>query len=258
MKQFEIKKPITLQDLQIEIKQIRIQIEELKVFTQNMDSRIQKIENQEISLNNQTIEEFDNFVNSITVNEKQRWYKKNPCSEIKKSFDYFKTNNDSFFLSGNSYLLSFCSQFGNSWMSFTSHHFCHSHFPMHLVREFKIIWWAACKIYSFQTFESIKKSIDSKKSKRPLKIIPIWSQPLPWSQTPPKSSFPSNSIYKVYLKRLQKQAAETLSQLPDSDEDNDDTSSSSPHQQNEDMCFGIPYTLLESRDFNFNFQIPND
>ena len=76
MKQCEIQKPITIQDLQIEIKQIRIQIEELKVFTQNMDSRIQKIENQEISLNNQTTEEFDNFVNSITIVEKQRWYTK--------------------------------------------------------------------------------------------------------------------------------------------------------------------------------------
>ena len=76
MKQFEIQKPITIQDLQIEIKQIRIQIEELKVFTQNMDSRIQNIENQEISLNNQTTKEFDNFVNSITIIEKQRWYTK--------------------------------------------------------------------------------------------------------------------------------------------------------------------------------------
>ena len=37
MKQFEIKKSITIQYLQIEIKQIIIQIEELKVFTQNMD-----------------------------------------------------------------------------------------------------------------------------------------------------------------------------------------------------------------------------
>ena len=33
MKQFEIKKSITIQDLQIEIKQIIIQIGELKVFT---------------------------------------------------------------------------------------------------------------------------------------------------------------------------------------------------------------------------------
>ena len=74
MKHFEIQKPITIQDLQIEIKQIRIQFEKLKVFTQNMDSRIQKIENQEISLNNQTTKEFDNFVNSITIVEKQRWY----------------------------------------------------------------------------------------------------------------------------------------------------------------------------------------
>ena len=38
MKQFEIQKPITIHDLQIEIKQIR-------VFIQNMDSRIQNIEN---------------------------------------------------------------------------------------------------------------------------------------------------------------------------------------------------------------------
>ena len=72
MKQFEIQKPITIHDLQIEIKQIRVQIEELKVFAQNMNSRIQNIENQEISLINQTTDEFDNFVNSITIVEKQR------------------------------------------------------------------------------------------------------------------------------------------------------------------------------------------
>ena len=67
MKQFEIQKPITIHDLQIEIKQIRVQIEELKVFTQNMDSRIQNVENQEISLNNQTTDVFDIFVHSITI-----------------------------------------------------------------------------------------------------------------------------------------------------------------------------------------------
>ena len=41
IKQFEIQKPITIQDLQIEIKQI----EELKIFTKNIDSRLQNIEN---------------------------------------------------------------------------------------------------------------------------------------------------------------------------------------------------------------------
>ena len=61
MKQFEIKKRIKIQDLQIKIKQIKIkqikkQIEELKVFTQNIDSRLQNIENQEISLKHQTTE----------------------------------------------------------------------------------------------------------------------------------------------------------------------------------------------------------
>ena len=76
MKQFEIQKLVTIHDLQIEIKQIRVQIEELKVFTRNMDSRIQNIENQEIFLNNQTTDEFDNFVKSITIVEKQKWYTK--------------------------------------------------------------------------------------------------------------------------------------------------------------------------------------
>ena len=76
MKQFEIQKPITIQDLQIEIKQIKKQIEELNVFTQNIDSRLQNIENQEISLKNQTTEELENFVNLITIVEKHRWYTK--------------------------------------------------------------------------------------------------------------------------------------------------------------------------------------
>ena len=68
MKQFEIQKPITIQDLQIEIKQI----EELKVFTQDINSRLPNIENQEISLRNQTTKELENFVNSITIVEKRR------------------------------------------------------------------------------------------------------------------------------------------------------------------------------------------
>ena len=52
MKKFEIKKPITIQDLQIEIRLIKKQIEELKVFTQNIYSRLQNIEDKEISLKN--------------------------------------------------------------------------------------------------------------------------------------------------------------------------------------------------------------
>ena len=87
-----------------------------------------------------------------------------------------------FFPSENSYLLSFCSQFGIHWIlywSFTSHYFCPSPFPMHLAMEFKIKWWTAFKISSFHTFESIKKLIDSKKPNKSSKTIPIWSQPLP-------------------------------------------------------------------------------
>ena len=48
------------------------------------------------------------------------------CPEIRKSFDYFKANCESFFPLGNSYSLSFCSQFRIPWIlcwEFTSHNF---------------------------------------------------------------------------------------------------------------------------------------
>ena len=177
------------------------------------------------------------------------------CLEIRKSFDYFKVNCESFFPSGNSYSLSFCSQFRIPWIlcwDFTTHNFLPSPYLQHLAREFKIKWWATFKIYQSQTFESIKEWLDSKKpkSKMPTKTkVFIWSQPLPgplaWPQTPSKNYFPSNSAYKAYLKKVQEQAAETLSQLADSDEDEKDTASSSAFQQNEDMCYGLPCTPLK-------------
>ena len=81
------------------------------------------------------------------------------CPEIRKSFYYFKANCERFFPLGNSYSLSFCSQFRIPWIlcwEFTSHNFLPAPFPQHLAREFKIKWWAAFKILSSQSFESIK------------------------------------------------------------------------------------------------------
>ena len=40
----------------------------------------------------------------------------NFCPKIRKSFEYFKFNSESFFPSGNSYSLSFCSQFRIPWI----------------------------------------------------------------------------------------------------------------------------------------------
>ena len=74
MQQFEIQSPITIQDLQIEIKQIKTQIEQLKTFTQNLEFKIQNIETQRVPLAPQTSEDLDNFVNSMTIVQKQRWY----------------------------------------------------------------------------------------------------------------------------------------------------------------------------------------
>ena len=54
MQQFEVQEPVTIQDLQIEIKQIKKQIEELKIFTQHLNLKIQDIENQKVSLTPQT------------------------------------------------------------------------------------------------------------------------------------------------------------------------------------------------------------
>ena len=176
------------------------------------------------------------------------------CPEIHKYFDYFKVNSESFFPSGNSYLFSFCSQFRIPWIlcwDFSTHSFLPPPYPQHLTREFKIKWWVAFKISQTQTFESIKEWIGNPNPKNPKKKISVWSQPLPsllfWPKTPSKNIFPSNSAYKAYLKRIQEQAAETLSQLAysDADEDEEDTVSSSAFEQNEDMCYGLPYTPLE-------------
>ena len=44
MQQFEVQDLVTIQDLQLEIKQIKTQIEELKVLTQSLDFKIQNVE----------------------------------------------------------------------------------------------------------------------------------------------------------------------------------------------------------------------
>ena len=67
MQQFEVQEPVTIQDLQTEIKQIKIQIEELKDFTQHLDFKIKNIENQKTTLTSQTSEDLDTFVNSVTI-----------------------------------------------------------------------------------------------------------------------------------------------------------------------------------------------
>ena len=156
------------------------------------------------------------------------------CPEISKSFEYFKTNSESFSPSGNSYLLFFCAQFRIPWIicwDFCSHHFSPSPFPPYLAREFKIKWWAAFKITHAQIFDSVKDWIEAQKpkSKKPSMSktkVPVWSQPLldptSWPNTPTKDSFPSNSAYMAYLKKVQTEAAETLSKLVDSDSDSDE------------------------------------
>ena len=159
--------------------------------------------------------------------------------EIQKSFEYFKANSESFFPTGNSYLLFFCAQFRIPWIlcwDFCSHQSQPSPFPKYLAREFKIKWWATFKITQAQTFKSVKDWIKAQKPKpkKPSKLkskVPIWSQPLPsptsWTQT--KNSFSSNSAYRAYLKKVQADAAEILSKLIDSDSnsDEDDTVDSS-------------------------------
>ena len=72
MQQFEVQSPVTIQDLQKEIKQIKNQIEELKNFTQHLDFKIQNIENQKVSITPQTSEDLETFVNSMTIVQKQR------------------------------------------------------------------------------------------------------------------------------------------------------------------------------------------
>ena len=70
---YKKQEPATLQDLQEEIKQIKIKIEDLKVFNQNIGDRLTILENQKDDLTN---EELETFVHSMTVVQKQRWYKK--------------------------------------------------------------------------------------------------------------------------------------------------------------------------------------
>ena len=76
MEYFKDQEPPTIQDLQIELKQIKVQIEELKSFNQTMDFRISNLENQKEILTPQNLEELESFVNSMTIVQKQRWYTK--------------------------------------------------------------------------------------------------------------------------------------------------------------------------------------
>ena len=91
-----------------------------------------------------------------------------------------------------------------------------------------------------------KKSKSKKSSKKPSIVTSSLLGPIHWPQTPSKTTFPSNSTYKAYLKRIQEQDTETLSQFKKFDyEDDEDTTSSFAFQQDEDMCYGLPYTPLE-------------
>ena len=73
---YKRQEPATLQDLQEEVKQIKTQIEEIKSFTQNIDFRLANLENQKEVLSNETNEDFETFVHSMTIVQKQRWYTK--------------------------------------------------------------------------------------------------------------------------------------------------------------------------------------
>ena len=73
---FKKQEPSIVQDLQMEIKQIKTQIDELKLYTHNIDVRITNLENKKETLTNQTYEEVETFVNSMTIVQKQRWYSK--------------------------------------------------------------------------------------------------------------------------------------------------------------------------------------
>ena len=73
---YKKQEPATLQDLQEEVKQMKIQIKELKTFTQNIEDRVINLENKNEILTNETNEEVENFVHSMTIVQKQRWYTK--------------------------------------------------------------------------------------------------------------------------------------------------------------------------------------
>ena len=72
---YKTQEPATLKDLQEEVKQIKIQIEEMKAYTQNIDHRLLNLETQK-DLSNETNEEFETFVHSMNIVQKQRWYTK--------------------------------------------------------------------------------------------------------------------------------------------------------------------------------------
>ena len=75
-KYYEKQEPATLKDLQEEIKQIKSQIDELKIFTQNIDVRLTNLEHQKEVLTDETNEDLETFVHSMTIVQKQRWYTK--------------------------------------------------------------------------------------------------------------------------------------------------------------------------------------
>ena len=70
------KEPATIQDLQMEIKQIKTQIDEIKLYTHNIDARITNLEHQKDDLTNQTSKVLETFVHSMTIVQKQIWYTK--------------------------------------------------------------------------------------------------------------------------------------------------------------------------------------
>ena len=72
---YKTQEPATLKDLQEEVKQIKVQIEEMKSHTQNIDLRLINLEKQK-DLSNDTNEEFETFVHSMNIVQKQRWYTK--------------------------------------------------------------------------------------------------------------------------------------------------------------------------------------
>ena len=76
IQQFETQSSVTIQDLQLEIKQIKNQIKELKNFTQHLDFKIQNIENKKVLITPQSFEDLETFINSMTIVQKQRWYTK--------------------------------------------------------------------------------------------------------------------------------------------------------------------------------------
>ena len=75
-KYYKTQEPATLKDLQEEVKQIKVQIEEIKTYTQNIDFRLINLEKQKDNLSNETNEEFETFVHSMNIVQKQRWYTK--------------------------------------------------------------------------------------------------------------------------------------------------------------------------------------